>query len=128
MLIALSNITGSKRMSCPIKCLNSSGDISPKTLNLVIYGFGFCFSATGAANGTIRWFLNGFNYATTSSITGPMSDLYWTSGFNYPFTVGNRAVGTYPSAAGKFVAIAHLGIWRRALDSSEILQLYNAGN
>ena len=33
-----SSITGSKRMSSPIKNLNSSGEISPKPLNLVISG------------------------------------------------------------------------------------------
>ena len=44
LLMALSNITGSRRMSSPIKCLNSSGDISPNPLNRVISGLGFSFS------------------------------------------------------------------------------------
>ena len=44
ILILLSSITGSNRISFPIKCLNSSGDISPNPLKRVISGFGFNFS------------------------------------------------------------------------------------
>ena len=41
MDISLSNITGSSRISSPIKFLNSSGEISPSPLNRVISGLGF---------------------------------------------------------------------------------------
>lgn len=38
--VSLAEETCSRRMSLPIKCLNSSGEISPKPLNQVISGLG----------------------------------------------------------------------------------------
>ena len=49
MVVALSSMTGSKRMSSPIKNLNSSGEISPKPLNRVISGFPLNFSMASFA-------------------------------------------------------------------------------
>jgi hypothetical protein len=85
------------------------------------------FSATGIGNGTVRWYLNGINYSTTSSVNGPISILSYNGANNWTFPLGQRAVATHPNAANKFVSMAHVGIWKRVLDAGEIWSIYNAG-
>jgi hypothetical protein len=114
---------------------NTEGYVSSADfpLNLIIENspvfITITFDCPGVSNGTIRFYVNGINYSTHTSQTGPMQALWTNSQYSgILFHIGNRAIGTYTYDTDMVQSIAHVAIWKRVLDAGTIMDLYRAGS